>query len=63
VLFLVFLFLIFPICAIVDVRKNKSLTIRKKWNFCNLIVLFPILGALIYYVIKDTQRKRCDFVH
>jgi prolipoprotein diacylglyceryltransferase len=60
-LFLVFLFFIYTIYAIVDVKKNKSLTTRKKWNFYNLIVLFPILGALIYYMIKDSQRRRYDF--
>jgi uncharacterized membrane protein len=60
-LFLVFLFFIFTICAIVDVKKNRSFTGRKKWNFYNLIVLLPILGALIYYIIKDSHRRRYDF--
>ncbi len=56
-LLLAFVVLIFPLIALIDILKSSFREDVNKLVWVLVVILLPILGSLLYFVIGKTQKR------
>lgn len=57
-LLLILVILVFPLIALIDILKSSFKESVNKIVWVLVVILLPILGTILYFIIGQRQKKR-----